>query len=76
MLTNAVAQGLKASAPIYVMPTDIQEGVTHTKLPTGETMKLQVRHEDAENVRKISKMEHMSVIARPDEIWNVFKKHF
>ena len=76
MLTNAVSMGLKASAPIYVMPTDIAEGVTFTKLPKGETMKLQVRHEDAKNVKKISKMEHLSVFAQPEEIWNIFKKHF
>jgi archaeoflavoprotein AfpA len=76
MLTNAVAQGLKASAPMYIMPTDIQEGVTFTRLPKGETMKLQVSHEDAENVRKISKMEHLSVIAQPEEIRNIFNKHF
>jgi archaeoflavoprotein AfpA len=76
MLTNAVSMGLKASAPIYIMPTDLEEGVTFTKLPKGETMKLQVRHEDAENVKKISKMEHLSVFAQPKEIWNIFKKHF
>ena len=76
MLTNAVAMGLKASAPIYIMPTDMQEGVIFTRLPKGEKMKLQVRHEDAENVKKISKMEHLSVFAQPEEIWNIFKKHF
>jgi archaeoflavoprotein AfpA len=76
MLTNAVAQGLKASTPIYIMPTDLEEGMTATKLPSGVTMRLQVRREDVENVRKISRMEHLSVFARPDEIWNVFKKHF
>lgn len=76
MLTNAVSMGLKASAPIYVMPTDIAEGVTFTRLPKGEKMKLQVRHEDAENVKKISKMKHLSVFAQPEEIWNIFKKHF
>jgi archaeoflavoprotein AfpA len=76
MLTNAVSMGLKASAPIYVLPSDIVEGVTFTRLPKGEKMKLQVRHEDAENVKKISKMEHLSVFAQPEEIWNIFKKHF
>jgi archaeoflavoprotein AfpA len=76
MLTNAVAMGLKASAPIYIMPSDMQEGVTCTRLPKSETMKLQVRHEDAENVKRISKMEYLSVIAQPEEIRNIFKKHF
>ena len=76
MLTNAVAMGLKASAPIYIMPTDLKEGVTFTRLPKGEIMKLQVRPEDAENVKKISKMEHLSIIAKPEEIWGIFKKHF
>ena len=76
MLTNTVAMGLKASATVYVMPTDMQEGVTWTRLPKGEKMKLEVRHEDAENVKKISKIEHLSVITQPEEIWNIFKKHF
>jgi archaeoflavoprotein AfpA len=76
MLTNAVAMGLKASAPIYIMPSDMQEGVTYTRLPKDETMKLQVRHEDAENVKRISKMEYLSVIAQPEEIRNIFRKHF
>jgi flavoprotein len=58
------------------MPTDIQEGVTFTKLPKGDTMKLQVRREDAENVKKISKMENLSIVAKPEEIWSIFKKHF
>jgi archaeoflavoprotein AfpA len=76
MLTNAVAQGLKASDPIYIMPTDLEEGMTSTKLPSGETMQLKVRREDVENVRKISKMEHVSVVAHPEEIRSIFKKHF
>jgi flavoprotein len=76
MLTNAVAMGLKASATIYILPTDMQEGVTWTSLPKGEKMKLQVRHEDAENVKKISKIEHLSVIAQPKEIQSIFRKHF
>lgn len=76
MLTNAVAMGLKALAPIYIMPTDLEEGVTYTKLPKGETMKLQVSSEDADNVRKIAKMENLHILSKPEEIPSVFKKHF
>jgi archaeoflavoprotein AfpA len=76
MLTNAVSMGLKASAPIYIMPTDKKEGVTFTKLPKGETMKLQIRPEDAENAKKISKMENLYILAKPEEIWGIFKRHF
>jgi archaeoflavoprotein AfpA len=76
MLTNAVSMGLKASTPIYIMPTDRKEGVTFTKLPKGETMKLHVRPEDAENVKRISKMENLYILAKPEEIWSIFKRHF
>ena len=47
-----------------------------TKLPNGKDLKLRVRREDAENTRKLSLMENMSVLEKPENIKEVFKKHF
>jgi len=76
MLTNAAAMGLKALVPIYIMPTDFQEGAASTRLPKGEIMQLQISREDAEKVRKIAKMQSVFVITKPEEILAIFRKHF
>ncbi len=76
MLTNATIQATKAFRSVYIMPSDYEEGITHTKLPNGQDMKLRIRKEDAENVRKLEKMENVSVLEKPDEIRSVFAKVF
>lgn len=76
MLTNAAAMGLKALVPIYIMPTDFQEGTASTRLPKGEVMRLHISREDAEKVRKIAKMRSVFIITKPEEIRAIFRKHF
>ncbi len=76
MLTNATMQAMKAFCSVYIMPSDYEEGITHTKLPSGQDMKLRIRKEDAENVRKLEKMENVSVLEKPVEIRSVFVKVF
>jgi archaeoflavoprotein AfpA len=76
LLSNAVVLALKGSVPVYVMPSDILEGTVTTLLPSGKLMKLRVRKEDAENVRKLEKMEGVFILKKPQEIWQVFEKHF
>lgn len=76
LLSNAVVMALKGFVPVYVMPSDIQEGTVTTLLPNGKLTKLRVRKEDAENVQKLEKMEGVSVLKKPQEIWQVFEKHF
>lgn len=76
MLTNGAIQGLKASVPVYVMPVDYREGTTVTKLPNGRDLKLRVRKEDAENVSKLTAMEGIFPFEKPEEIKDVFLKHF
>jgi len=61
MLTNAAIMSLKAFRPVYVLPTDYKESVVYTKLPNGKEMKLRVRKEEADQVRKLEKMEDMHV---------------
>lgn len=76
LLSNAAIMGLKAFVPVYIMPSDYKEGVITTKLPSGKEMRLRIRKEDAEHVRKLEKMEDVYVLEKPEEIWLVFKKHF
>jgi archaeoflavoprotein AfpA len=76
MLTNAVSMSLKAFAPVYVVPVDFEEKTIITKLPNGKDMKLRIRKEDAENVRKLEQMEDMHVLSDLQKIRDVFKEWF
>jgi len=76
MLTNAVSMSLKAFVPVYIVPTDFEEKILYTKLPNGEEMKLRIRKEDADNVRKLEQMEGMTVLDSPQRIPDIFKKWF
>jgi archaeoflavoprotein AfpA len=76
MLTNSVSMALKAFAPVYVVPVDYEEKTLVTKLPNGKDMKLRVRKEDAENVRRLERMEDMHVLSDPPKIRGVFKEWF
>jgi archaeoflavoprotein AfpA len=76
MLTNAAILALKALVPVHVLPSDYEEGILYTKLPSGREMKLKIRKEDAENVRKLKKMENVSVLEKPSEISEVFVRVF
>jgi archaeoflavoprotein AfpA len=75
MLTNGAIQGLKALVPVYVMPVDYREGTTVTKLPDGRDLKLRVRKEDVENVKKLEAMDGIYIFESPEDILGVFRKH-
>jgi archaeoflavoprotein AfpA len=68
MLTNAAIMSLKAFRPVYILPTDYKESVVYTKLPNGKELKLRVRKEEAEQVRKLEKMEDMHVLESPQKM--------
>ena len=68
MLTNAALMGLKAFQQIYLIPTDYKEGVVSTKLPNGQEMKLRVRKEEAEQVRKLESMDGMHTFESPQKM--------
>ena len=72
MLTNAAIMSLKAFRPVYVLPTDFRESVVSTKLPNGKEMKLRVRKEEADQVRKLETMEDMHVMESPQKMREVF----
>ncbi|HTY74152.1 MAG TPA: archaeoflavoprotein AfpA [Candidatus Nanoarchaeia archaeon] len=76
MLTNAASMSLKAFVPVYMVPTDFEEKTVYTKLPNGKDMKLRIRKEDAENVRRLERMEDVHVLSEPQKIREVFKEWF
>lgn len=76
LLTNSAIMALKAFVPVYVMPCDYKEGVTETQLPNGDKMKIRVRKEDAEHAKKIAEMDGIFTIEKPQEIHQIFQKHF
>jgi len=76
LLTNAAIMALKAFVPVYILPCDYKEGVTITQLPDGSEMKIRVRKEDVEHAKKLADMDGVFILERPEEISQVFKKHF
>ncbi|NWF86218.1 archaeoflavoprotein AfpA [Candidatus Bathyarchaeota archaeon] len=76
LLSNAAVQALKAFVPVYIMPSDYKEGIISTRLPSGREMKLQIRKEDADNVRRLATMANVSILEKPEDIYTVFEKHF
>jgi archaeoflavoprotein AfpA len=76
LLSNSAIMGLKASVPVYIMPSDSREGIVVTRLPDGQDLKLRTRREDVEHVRRLSDMDYVFVLEKPEDIYSVFKKHF
>ena len=76
LLCNAAIMGLKAFVSLYIMPSDYEEGMIVTKLPDRRDMKLRIRKEDVEHVIKLAGMDEVYVLEKPEEIHQVFKKHF
>ena len=76
LLTNSAIMALKTFVPVYLLPCDLKEGTTVTQLPDGTKMKLQVRKEEAEQTKKLAEMDGIFVLEKPEDIKQVFKKHF
>ncbi len=76
MLSNAAIMGLKAFVPIYILPSDYKEGIIVTKLPSGRNLKLRIRKEDVQHVKKLARMDGVVMLETPEEIRQVFRKHF
>ena len=68
LLTNSAIMSLKAFVPVYILPTDYKESVVYTKLPNGKEMKLRVRKEEAEQVRRLERMEDVHVFESPQKM--------
>jgi archaeoflavoprotein AfpA len=76
LITNSVIMSLKAFGTVYILPTDYKEGVVETVIPNGKTIKIRVRKEEAEQTRKLEQIDGMHVIEKPEEITNIFVKHY
>jgi archaeoflavoprotein AfpA len=72
LLTNSAIMSLKAFVPVWVMPVDYKETVLLTKLPNGKEMKLRVRKEEAEQVRKLEATEDVRVFENPTKVHEAF----
>jgi len=75
LISNAAVMALKAFVPVYIMPSDYGEGIVTTKTPGGGDLRIRVRREDAEHVKKLAAMDGVSVLEKPEQIYQVFKKH-
>ena len=68
LLTNSALMSLKAFVPVWVMPVDYKESIIYTKLPNGKEMKLRVRKEEADQVRKLEQTEDVRVFENPTKV--------
>ena len=68
LITNAALMALKAFVPVWIMPVDYKESIIYTKLPNGKDMKLRVRKEEAEQVRKLMQTEDVHVFENPAKL--------
>jgi archaeoflavoprotein AfpA len=73
MLTNGIIQALKVYVPVFIMPSDLREGVTTTILPNNRVMKIRIRKEDANNVKAIVTMDGITVIEKIEDIIKIFE---
>src|SRR5208283_3729465 len=72
LITNSAIMSLKAFVPVYILPTDFKESIVYTKLPNGKEMKLRVRKEEADQVRKLESMEDVHVLENLPKMREVF----
>src|SRR5208283_1017461 len=72
LITNSAIMSLKAFVPVYILPTDYKESIVYTKLPNGKEMKLRVRKEEADQVRKLENMEDVHVLENLQKMKETF----
>jgi archaeoflavoprotein AfpA len=75
LVSNAAIQAVKGFVPVYLMPVDYRAGTITTTIPDGREITLRVRKEDAENVRKIEKMDGFHVFENPEDINSILTKY-
>ncbi|MDR0319107.1 MAG: archaeoflavoprotein AfpA [Nitrososphaerota archaeon] len=76
LITNSVIMSLKAFGTVYLFPTDYRESIVETVVPNGKTIKIQIRKEEADQIRKLEQMEGMHVFDTPEKIRDVFKERY
>jgi archaeoflavoprotein AfpA len=76
LITNSVVMSLTAFGTVYLFPTDYREGIVETVVPNGKTLKMRVRKEEADQIRKLEQMEGMHVFDDPEKIRAVFEERY
>ena len=71
LITNSAIQAIKGFTPVYILPTDFQAGIVETILPNGSKLRLRIRSEDAENVKRLEGFEGITVIRETKKIEDI-----
>ena len=74
LLTNCVAQAVKARIPVYIFPVDQHPGEIVTELPNKRTIALRMRDVDVANAEKLKHMTGVTVLPSPKEMGWIFSK--
>jgi archaeoflavoprotein AfpA len=72
LVTNTVSQTAKGKTPIFIMPVDQKRGTVKTAAPSGRAFELTMREVDITNSEKLAKMENITVLSSPYEIYEIF----
>ena len=71
LITNAIAQTLKGSTPVFLYPVDQVDEEVKTVGPKGEEFSIKPRRIDLENVRLLREMDRVTVVDSPLVIPNI-----
>jgi flavoprotein len=66
-----VSQTAKGKTPIFVLPVDQKRGTVKTSAPNGRAFELTMREVDVENSEKLAKMENITVLESPYDIFDI-----
>lgn len=76
MITNAVNMATKARIPVYVLPCEIGEEETVTKLPNGKELKLKIRDIDSKYIQILEKSEDIQVLKSIEDITRTIESYY
>ena len=68
LLTNCVAQAMKAGIPVFIFPVDQKTGKVVTVLPDKKRITLHMRDVDVENAEKLRSMKDITVFSSPKDV--------
>ena len=68
LLTNCVAQTIKAKVPVAIFPVDQKPCTVVTDLPHGRKLTLHMRDIDIQNAQKLRHMQGITVLSSPADI--------
>ncbi len=68
LITNAIAQTLKGTTPVLLMPVDQQPGEAKTVGPNNEGFVIKTRRIDLENAARLREIEGVTLLSSPIDI--------